>query len=425
MARIKIISTFLIVCLCITDGPTYPIDGYQITNIRRLAYLQMVVDGKIKGTKPVSGAMKSLDDICLNLNNLIGDKLLIGDTAVALPAPDPDLQKAINGLFPGLNENYSLALLDITVGRPIRYASRKETAGYQPGSVGKLAVLLGFFTELAKVCPDSFAQRQDLLCTKEVRGGKWAMYDEHTVPIFNMQTEKLTKRTVIPSDVFLLYEWLDYMMSVSNNGAATVCWREAILMRAFGKAYPGLTEKQAEEYFNTTPRSELSDIAIAVVNEPLRKLGITKDEWRLGQMFVGGGTDRIPPKGGSIGTPIGLMKFLVMLERGLCVDEETSLEMKRLFYMTDRRIRYAASSALRDAAVYFKSGSLYKCRPEEGYTCEKYKGNVDNFMNSVAIIEHPDGTTYLVVLMSNVRKKNSANDHTALAASIDRKVRGL
>ena len=80
---------------------------------------------------------------------------------------------------------------------------------------------------------------------------------------------------------------------------------------------------------------------------------------------------------------------------------------------------------MRNAAVYFKSGSLYKCRPEEGYSCAKYKGNVDNFMNSVAIIEHPDGTTYMVALMSNVRKKNSANDHMALAAAIDKKVRGL
>ena len=109
---------------------------------------------------------------------------------------------------------------------------------------------------------------------------------------------------------------------------------------------------------------------------------------------------------------------------GLAVDEESSLEMKRLLYMTDRRIRYAGSPALKNAAVYFKSGSLYKCRPEEGYVCAKYKGNVDNFMNSVAIIEHPDGITYMVALMSNVRKKNSASDHMALAASIDRIVRG-
>lgn len=417
MAQRTTLLTILLVCLFVTDAPTYPIDGYALTNIRRLAYLQLVVDGKIKAAKPVAGAMKSVNDICLNLYNKKGDSL------VTMPSPDPALQKAINSLFPRLNENYSLALLDITPGKPIRYASRKEKDGYQPGSVGKLAVLLGFFTELAKVYPESFEKRQDLLCTREVRGGKWAIHDEHTVSIFNTETEKLIKRTVVPSDVFLLYEWLDFMMSVSNNGAATVCWREAILMRVFGKAYPDLTEAQAEEYFSSTPKSELSEIAINVVNEPLRQIGITSDEWRLGQMFVRGGTDRIPPKGGSIGSPLGLMKFLVMLERGLCVDEESSLEMKRLFYMTDRRIRYAASSAFRDAAVYFKSGSLYKCRPEEGYTCEKYKGNVDNFMNSVAIIEHPDGTTYLVALMSNVRKKNSASDHMALAAAIDKKVR--
>ncbi|MCB0613816.1 MAG: hypothetical protein KDC75_10925, partial [Phaeodactylibacter sp.] len=79
--------------------------------------------------------------------------------------------------------------------------------------------------------------------------------------------------------------------------------------------------------------------------------------------------------------------------------------------------------ALTDAAVYFKSGSLYKCRPEEGYECGKYKGNVENYMNSVAIIEHPDGPTYLVALMSNVLKKNSNIDHNALASRIDKIIR--
>jgi hypothetical protein len=418
MAYRNSILTFLFVCLFITDAPTYPIDGYSSTNIRRLDYLQMVVDGKIKGTKPVAGAMKSEKDIRLHLTGARGDSL------ANIPAPDAGLQKAINSLFPNLNQNYSVAVLDITPGRPVRYASRKETSGYQPGSVGKLAVLLGFFTELAKIYPDSFAQRQDLLCTKEVRAGSWAMSDEHTVSIFNTQTQTLKRRTVIERDVFLLYEWLDYMMSVSNNGAATVCWREAILMRVFGEAYPDLTEKQAEEYFRTTPKSELSDIAISVVNDPLRLLGITHEEWRLGTLFTRGGSRYIPPKGGSIGTPVGLIKCLIMMERGCAVDEESSLEMKKLFYMTDRRIRYAASPALRNAAVYFKSGSLYKCRAEEGYTCAKYKGNVDNFMNSVAIVEHADGAIYMVALMSNVRKKNSASDHQALAASIDRIVRG-
>jgi hypothetical protein len=413
------VLTFLIICLCVTKGPTYPIDGYPYTNIKRLYYLQLVVDGELKGTKPLPGAMRNTYEIQLNLDDERGDSL------ENIPAPDPALQARINSLFPRLNENYSIALLDITEGRPIRYASRKETVGYQPGSVGKLAVLTGFFTELAKIYPDSFEQRLDLLCTREVRAGKWALYDEHTVSIFNIENLTLKKRTVQSSDVFLLYEWLDFMMSVSNNGAAAVCWREAILMRVFGKDYPNLTEKKAEEYFRTTPRAELADLAVSVVNDPLRAMGIAHEEWRLGTFFTDGGSDYIPPKGGSIGTPVCLMKFLIKLERGQVVDEASSLEMKKLMYMTDRRIRYAASPALREAAVYFKSGSLYKCAPEAGYVCAKYKGNVDNFMNSVAIIEHNDCTTYMVALMSNVRKKNSATDHQALAASIDKIVRGF
>ena len=411
------LSTLIFFFLFIKDAPTYPIDGYPYTNIRRLYYLQSVVDEEIKGQQPIEGAMKKTYEIQLNLDNERGNDL------TSIPSPDPGLQKAINSLFPRLNENYSIALLDITEGKPFRYASRKETDGYQPGSVGKLAVLFGFFTELAKLYPTSFHDRLELLCTKEIHAGHWALYDEHTVSIFNTEKLSLKKRQVQANDTFLLYEWLDYMLSVSNNGAAAVCWREAILMRVFGKKYPDLTYQQSEHFFKNTPRDSLSDLAIAVVNDPLRAMGITKDEWRLGTFFTDGGSDYIPPQGGSIGTPAGLMKFLIMLERGKAVDAASSLEMKKLLYMTDRRIRYAGSPALKEAAVYFKSGSLYKCAPEPGYQCAKYKGNVDNYMNSVAIIEHSDCTTYLVALMSNVRRKNSASDHMALAAAIDRIIR--
>ena len=76
-----------------------------------------------------------------------------------------------------------------------------------------------------------------------------------------------------------------------------------------------------------------------------------------------------------------------------------------MLYVTERRIRYASSPALRDAAVYFKSGSWYKCEPEEGFTCKKYMGNKLNLMNSVAIVEAPAGDRklfYMVTLLSNV-----------------------
>ena len=40
-------------------------------------------------------------------------------------------------------------------------------------------------------------------------------------------------------------------------------------------------------------------------------------------------------------------------------------------------------------------------------------------MNSVAIVEHPNGKKYMVCLMTNVLRKNSAWDHMVLASKID------
>lgn len=405
----------LVVYSCFASA--YPIDGYPLTGIRRLLRLQLVLSGEIKDTKPIAGARKSLKDIHLQLMNAKGDSLAV------LPASNPVLQKKLNELFPNLDESYSVTLLDITPGKTFRYACRQETRGFQPGSVGKLAVVAGLFTELNRIYPDSFEKRQALLRTKFVRAGRWAIADVHTVPFFDPETKVLVKRTVKEDDVFSLYEWADHMLSVSNNGAASVVWRETILMRHFGKDYPSLTEEKATQFFKTFPKDSLRKLSNMVVNEPLQALGITKEEWRLGSMFTQGAKSFIPGEGGSIGCPKGLMKYLISLERGKIVDTKSSLEIKRLLYMTDRRIRYATSPRLVDAAVYFKSGSLYKCKPEEGFECKKYMGNVENYMNSVAIVEHSDGSVYLVALMSNVLKKNSNIDHQTLATRIDDIVR--
>ena len=419
MKNISLKYILFIVLLFVMVFPSnpYPIDGYEQTGIRRLQRLQLIVDGTIKDVMPINGALRPSASIKLNLMGLRGDSLK------SLPSPDPKLQKAIASLFPNLDESYSIAVVDISKGKPIRYARLNEHRQYQPGSVGKIAVATGFFRELQRLYPISFEKRIELIKTKKVRAGKWALYDEHTVPFFNPDDRKFFKRTVQADDVFTLYEWLDHMLSVSNNGAASVVWREAILINVFGANYPTLTEEQAEAYFKTTPKSTLSEKAVAIVNEPLRDLGIEKEEWRLGTFFTKGAGSYIPGQGGSTGSPYGLINYLIALERGKVIDEKSSLEIKKLLYMTDRRIRYASSPALTNAAVYFKSGSLYKCKPEEGYQCGKYKGNVDNYMNSVAIVEHPDGTTYLVALMSNVLKKNSGVDHQTLATFIDRVIK--
>lgn len=409
------ISIIAFICWSFVGINPYPIDGYSRTGIKRLLRLERIKSGEIQDANTLpSGAMKSYNDIKLNL--IFKKK----DSTAQFLIKNENFNKEINGLFYGLDKSYSLSVLDISDLNNIRYAARNETAGYQPGSVGKIAVLNGLFYQLAKIYPNSFDERIELLKNKSVKSGLWGLTDEHTVPIFNIETNKLVKRQVIASDVFTLFEWADHMMSVSNNGAASILWREVLLMAAFGKDYPALTQEGADVYFKNTPKNELTNLGNDVVNLPLRALGITFEEWRLGTFFTRGSNNFIGSKGGSIGSPIGLMKFLVQLEQGKVVDEKSSLEMKRLMYMTDRRIRYAQSTALKDAAVYFKSGSLYKCDRSKGEACGKYMGNVQNFMNSVAIIEHPNNCKYMVVLMTNVLRKNSGTDHMYLAGRIDK-----
>lgn len=412
--KLTVIAIFLLAFA--GETAAYPWDGFSLTGIRRLFRLQLIMEGVIKDKKPVPGAQKTLSEIQLNLMNAKGDSL------ASFPAQNAALQKSINSLFPNMDESYSLCVLDITPGKPVRYAYRQEKRMFMPGSVAKLAVLAGLFTELEKLHPDSFEKRQELMKNRIVRAGKWANFDEHTVPFYNIETQNLIKKVVQENDTCSLYEWTDHMVSVSNNAAASIVWKEAMLMRAYGANYPPSPEQEAM-FFKDTPKSQLRELAMAVVNEPLRAMGITKEEFTLGSMFTRDAKAMVPGAGGTIASPYGLMKYLIAMERGKIVDSTSSLEIKRMMYSTDRRIRYAASTALDNAAVYYKSGSLYKCKKEEGFSCKKYMGNVDNYMNSVVIVEQPDGSIYMVTLMSNVLRKNSANDHFALASQIDKIIR--
>ncbi len=387
----------------------YPLDGYAWTGIRRLEYVRLVAEGKLPGTKPPPGAMKSVNDITLHLT----------DDAPLWPLPEPDagLQQRISALFSGRDPSYSLALLDITPGKARRLALVRADNLYQPGSVGKLAVAAGLFAELRSLFPDDPEARRALLRTRMVTAGPWIHTDSHTIPIFDPETLHYQSRPAQESDVFTLYEWADHMLSASSNAAASVVWKEVILMRAFGSNYPpSPAEEQA--FFRETPKEKLRTLSLSVVNDPLRAAGINQKDWQLGSLFTNVGQQRIPGAS-SYGNPRGLLTFLTRLEEGQIVDAWSSLEIKRLLYMTARRIRYASAPALTTAAVYFKSGSLYKCKMEEGFSCGKYMGNVDNYMNSIAIVETKDGQVYLVALMSNVLRKNSAVEHQSLATFIN------
>ncbi len=403
----------IVACIAISFGfvKFYPIDGYEYTGIKRLYQIRQFQKDSVKYNRIPKGAYKKWADIKLNLTNKTTDSV------EELFNVDKDFNQKIKSITP--SGNYSLAIMDMSNPNNLRYAEHKETTGYQPGSVGKIAVLLAVFDQLAKLCPDSHKERIAYLKNIKVTSRYWGLGDHHTIPIYDIEKDKLTKRQVVANDDFSLFEWLDHMVSVSNNGAASIMYREAMLMAAFKQDYFFLDAEKAEKYFEETPRDSLTNLAHTVVNQPLRDLGITENEWKLGGLFTRPPGKYVGRKGGSIGTPKGLMKFLVKLEQGKVIDKASSLEMKRILYLTDRRIRYAKSPRLDDAAVYFKSGSYYKCDKEKDPDCASYAGNVFNYMNSVIIVEHDNGIKYIVCLMSNVLNKNSAGAHMYLASEID------
>jgi hypothetical protein len=156
---------------------------------------------------------------------------------------------------------------------------------------------------------------------------------------------------------------------------------------------------------------------------PFTRNGLDLEFFRQGSFFTRYGKQRVPTGYNSYGTARELMRYALLMEQGKLVDVFSSREIKRLLYMTERRIRYASSPALYDSAVYTKSGSLYSCKEEPGFKCKKYHGNVKNYMNSLAIVETPPGINrlfYLTTLISNVLYKNSAVDHQTLATYIHR-----
>jgi hypothetical protein len=187
----------------------------------------------------------------------------------------------------------------------------------------------------------------------------------------------------------------------------------------FGKRYPVPAEEE-QKFFDETSKKQLSEIFLKAIQDPITRNGMDIEEMRQGSFFTRQGKKQIPGTN-SYATPRALANFMLKLEQGKLVDEWSSREIKRLLYITERRIRYGSSGVLRPSAVYFKSGSLYSCEPEEGFVCKKYHGNKRNYMNSVAIIETSAGQDrlfYAVAVLSNVLRKNSAQDHRDLARAV-------
>jgi hypothetical protein len=293
--------------------------------------------------------------------------------------------------------------------------------------VGKLVVALALFQGLADTWPDDIEKRRSVLRETMVTADGFSQTDHHTVRFFTPETGKQERRTIRIGDRGSLYEYLDWMLSPSSNSAAGMVMREAMLLRQFGKAYP-LSDERIRSFFDDTPKRELTALFERTFLEPMERAGLDLDLLRQGSIFTHRGKQIVPGPGSSHGSARELTRLMLFLEQGRIVDAFSSREIKRLLYVTERRIRYAASPALAGSAVYFKSGSLYQCKEEEGFECKPYAGNVRNYMNSVAIVEHPAGERrlhYVVTVVSNVLRRNSASVHAEIATRIHQLMESL
>ncbi len=393
----------------------YPIDGYEHTGITRLEGYQLAQEGEVRGRDLPEGAQWPLEWVDIRLTDR---------PDFTIPPSDPELEKKIRGFLGHESNRYGITLLDLTDLKNPRYGAHRPEARYNPGSVGKLMIGLGVFQALADTYPDDTRKRMEILRTSQVVSDRFIQSDHHVVPFWEPGQSRIQKRPLRIGDTANLFSYLDWMLSASSNSAASMCGREGMLIRNFGREYP-VSQERIDRFFSETPKSDLSDLLSATIHEPVAQNGLDPEELRQGGLLTWRGKQLVPGTT-SFGNAGELMRFLVKLEKGELVDEFSSREFKRLLYMTQRRIRYAYSPELHDHGVYFKSGSLYKCRSGG---CGKYKGDVYNMMNSVAIVESPPDRNprlhYMVVVMSNVLRKNSAWIHSVLGGKIHKLMESL
>ncbi|MFM1892458.1 MAG: hypothetical protein RLZ44_1535 [Pseudomonadota bacterium] len=388
----------------------YPLDGYADTGIRRLEASRLANEGAIRGPRQPAGALLATGQV---------DLRLLDHPNLDLPPADPAFTAQIVRLLGGNADSYGIAVLDLSDPANPRYAEHRGDYKQNVGSVGKLVVALAIFQALADIWPDE-ADRIRVLQETVITADEFSHWDHHTVRMFDVAARQLTRRAIKDGDQATLWEYLDWMLSPSSNSAAGMLMRDAMLMRQYGTAYPPAPD-EIQRFFAATPKSELTALFEKTFFEPLVRNGFDLEFFRQASFFTRQGKNKVPGPGASYATARELMKYGLRLEQGRLVDEFSSRQIKRLIYVTENRIRYASSPQLRDSAVYFKSGSLYSCREEAGFACGKYKGNVKNYMNSFAMIESPAGERrlhYMVMLISNVLRKNSAYDHQTLATQI-------
>ncbi len=390
----------------------YPLDGFPETGIRRLEAARLAQAGKMQDRILPVGAL--LDRAQVRPS---------GINSLPLPSADPEFSAQIVSLLEKElgkdTKNYGIAVLDISDPEHIAYGSYHDNYRANVGSVGKVIILLAMFQALADRFPDDVSARAQFLRNTQVVADDYINRVTHEVPIYSLQTQTFTRRLLRIGDTGSLWEYLDWMMSPSSNAAASMVVQQLVLMGHMGNAYPP-EQAQKRAVLDAMDPGTRGKVMRELLDAPLLKAGFDTRKLRQASPFTYQAKQFLPGEQ-SFANPRDLVRLMALIEAGQFIDAWSSQEVKRLLYLTDRRTRYASTPTLNQAAVYFKSGSLYSCQPEAGFHCGKYQGNRINNLASLVLVESPAQAPqlrYIVALMSNVLKRNSALAHQAIGQRI-------
>jgi hypothetical protein len=289
----------------------WPLDGYPDTGIGRLEHDRLVVAGELEGRPPPPGA---------RLPTAAIDLRLTGRAELDLPEPDPGFTAALRDLLGDNQDDYALAVLDLTDPDAIAYAEWRGDYRQNVGSVGKLVAALGLFQALADAWPDDTQRRWELLRDTPVIADDFSQRDHHTVRFYDPATGAGERRPIEIGDEASLFTYLDWMVSVSSNSAAAMIMREAMLLRARGQAYP-LPNASIDPFFDDLGGSGRTALFQDTFWDALERNGFDLERFRQGSFFTQGGKARVNGGGNSYATVRSLALFALRLEQGRLVDE--------------------------------------------------------------------------------------------------------
>ena len=314
--RNLVTATLLSIAPCLLSA--YPLDGYEESGIRRLqGYL---LDQTTPGAAKLwAGQLQGSADIDLILKNYTGPDF------DALPE-DPDLAGFLAKTLRNRDPSYSMVLIDMTNPDNIRWAGLRPDVKQNAGSVGKLICMAALFHALAEAFPDT-EDRARVLRESVSPAGTWVSNEIHKVPKWDEKSRRNFHSIIVPSDEFRLSEWLDHAISASANGAGSIIWREAMLIRHFGAEYPKSFE-ESERFFKETPKKELAELAQALVTEPLAAAGIDTTSLQQGSFWTTNSKNKVPGRI-SFATSRELARLVFRIEEGRLVDSWSSLQMKK------------------------------------------------------------------------------------------------